>query len=117
MAGHTAAGAIALVTLLAAMGWARGGENPLPLTSGVRIGVAHGALVARGWLPRPDRTPDSFERRLSGTDLPSLSSCSQSGMGFCRYDYGRAGKHLVVITTPSDPHRESEGVVQQWWIE
>lgn len=78
---------------------------------------AHAALVARGWSPSPDHQPEAYERELAGNQLPSLSSCSQSGPGFCRYDYGRAGQRLVVITVPADAVHASEGIVQQWWLE
>ncbi|MFM7674500.1 MAG: hypothetical protein ACKO5F_02680 [Synechococcus sp.] len=105
-----------LVSLVAASAcWAN--EAPLPLSRGKPIVEAHAALLARGWLAQPDHQPEPYERELAGNQLPSLSSCSQSGPGFCRYDYGRGGQRLVVITVPSDAVHPSKGIVQQWWLE
>lgn len=57
-------------------------------------------LLAAGWRPKPDRQPLPFERELAGNQLASLSSCSGTGMGFCRYDYQRGKQSLMVVTVP-----------------
>ena len=57
-------------------------------------------LLGEGWRPKPDRQPLPFERELAGNQLASLSSCSGTGMGFCRYDYQRGKQSLMVVTVP-----------------
>jgi len=57
-------------------------------------------LLGEGWRPQPDRQPLPFERELAGNQLASLSSCSGTGMGFCRYDYQRGKQSLMVVTVP-----------------
>jgi hypothetical protein len=57
-------------------------------------------LLADGWVAKPDRDPLPFERRLAHNTLASLSGCSGTGMGFCRYDYQRGSQHFAVVTVP-----------------
>jgi hypothetical protein len=57
-------------------------------------------LLAEGWAAKPNRDPLLFERRLAHNTLASLSGCSGTGMGFCRYDYQRGGQRFAVVTVP-----------------
>ena len=72
-------------------------------------------LIANGWRPAPEKTPTPEERRLSSVALESLSSCSGTGVGFCRFDYRRDLQRLSVVTVPSEPGRPSVGRVDRWW--
>ena len=72
-------------------------------------------LIANGWRPAPEKTPTPEERRLSSVALESLSSCSGTGVGFCRFDYRRDLQRLSVVTVPSEPGRPSVGRVIRWW--
>ena len=71
-------------------------------------------LIANGWRPAPEKTPTPEERRLSSVALESLSSCSGTGVGFCRFDYRRDLQRLSVVTVPSEPGRPSVGRVDLW---
>jgi hypothetical protein len=57
-------------------------------------------LLADGWVAKPERDPLPFERRLAQNTLASLSGCSGTGMGFCRYDYQRNNHRFAVVTVP-----------------
>jgi hypothetical protein len=57
-------------------------------------------LLADGWIANPDRDPRPFERQRAHNNLASLSACSGTGMGFCRYDYQRGSQHFAVVTVP-----------------
>ena len=72
-------------------------------------------LIADGWRPAPEKTPTPEERRLSSVALESLSTCSGTGVGFCRFDYRRDLQRLSVVTVPSEPGRPSVGRVDSWW--
>ena len=87
----------------------------LPLSPQQLIVEAHRSLLAAGWRPAPDQDPSPVERHWSGVRLDSLSSCSGTGEGFCRFDYRRDGQTLSVVTVPSRPGRASVGRVIQWW--
>jgi hypothetical protein len=76
------------------------------------ISQANARLLAEGWIPKPDREPLPFERERAGNNLPSLSACSGTGMGFCRYDYRRGHEQLAVVTTPG---AAGDGVVHSWF--
>ena len=76
---------------------------------------ANRLLIADGWRPAPEKTPTPEERRLSSVALESLSSCSGTGVGFCRFDYRRDLQRLTVVTVPSEPGRPSVGRVDSWW--
>ena len=76
------------------------------------ISQANARLLAEGWIPKPDREPLPFERERAGNNLASLSACSGTGMGFCRYDYRRGHEQLAVVTTPS---ATGDGVVHSWF--
>mgnify|MGYP006878991205 CR=1 FL=1 len=70
------------------------------LQVGWSIEAADSHLRRIGWSPAPVRQPDALDRLLAGTRLTSLSDCSGTGMGFCRYDYRRGAVNLSVITLP-----------------
>ena len=72
-------------------------------------------LIANGWRPAPEKTPTPEERRLASVTLESLSACSGTGVGFCRFDYRRDLQRLSVVTVLSDPGRPSVGLVDRWW--
>jgi len=69
-------------------------------------------LKADGWMVRPERQPLATEHALSGNRLDSLSSCSGTGLGFCRYDYQRRGRRFAVVTVPGP---QGTGVVAHWF--
>ena len=72
-------------------------------------------LLADGWRPAPELTPSQEERALANVSLASLSACSGTGVGLCRYDYVRNQQRLSVVTVPSDPGKPSVGRVERWW--
>ena len=72
-------------------------------------------LIANGWRPAPEKTPTPEEWRLASVALESLSACSGTGFGFCRFDYRRDLQRLSVVTVPSEPGRPSVGRVDRWW--
>lgn len=76
---------------------------------------AHAQLIEAGWSPAPTQTPSTRERRWAGVTLKSLSSCSGSGVGFCRFDYQRESQRLSVVTVPSRPGTASIGRVERYW--
>ena len=76
---------------------------------------ANRLLIADGWRPAPEKTPTPEERRLSSVALESLSTCSGTGVGYCRFEYRRDLQRLSVVTVPSDPGRPSVGRVDRWW--
>lgn len=76
------------------------------------IAVVNARLLAAGWSPQPEQEPLPFERERAGNNLASLSACSGTGMGFCRYDYQKGKQMLAVVTVPG---RQGEGVVHSWF--
>eukprot|EP00481_Brizalina_sp_1-RS-2013_P001356 TRINITY_DN3372_c0_g1_i1.p1 TRINITY_DN3372_c0_g1~~TRINITY_DN3372_c0_g1_i1.p1 ORF type:complete len:116 (+),score=13.56 TRINITY_DN3372_c0_g1_i1:134-481(+) len=88
----------------------------IQLQVGQPIRAADASLLASGWLPKPDPAIEGLEQDSSGPTLPALSSCSGTGIGFCRYDYARDRQRLSVVTVPS-PSSDVSGLVQRWWIE
>ena len=87
-----------------------GGEtSPRPdLVESEPMTQADARLIAAGWAPHPDREPLPLDRKLAGNSLASLSACSGTGMGFCRYDYKRGSQTIAVITIPG---AGGEGIV------
>ena len=85
------------------------------LSAGQTILEANRHLIANGWRPAPEKTPTLEERRLASVALESLSACSSTGVGFCRFDYRRDLQRLSVVTVPSEPGRPSVGRVERWW--
>ncbi len=76
------------------------------------IEQADASLRTQGWLPAEALTPESMDRQLAGNRLQSLSACSGTGQGFCRYDYQRGVETLAVITVPGPT---AHGLVLQWF--
>lgn len=78
--------------------------SPPALAGLLRVGwpvlAADRHLRRLGWRPAPGRQPDALDRKLAGNSLASLSDCSGTGLGFCRYDYRRDAVNLSVITLP-----------------
>ena len=72
---------------------------------------ADAQLRAQGWEPAGDPKLQAFERDLAGNRLTSLSGCSGTGAGFCRYDYRRGGRQLEVITVAGP---QGSGLVLRW---
>jgi hypothetical protein len=91
-------------------------SSMIQLQVGQSIRVADASLLASGWLPQPDQSMEGLEQDSSEPALPSLSSCSGTGVGFCRYDYARDRQRLSVVTVPS-PSSDLSGLVQRWWID
>ena len=90
-------------------------KHELKLSARQTILEADRHLFANGWRPAPEQTPTPEERRLSSVALESLSACSSTGVGFCRFDYRRDLQRLTVVTVPSEPGRPSVGRVDRWW--
>ena len=75
---------------------------------------ADAQLKAQGWRPAGEPGLQPFERELAGNQLPSLSGCSGTGAGFCRYDYRRGPQQLSVITIPNT---NGDGLVHHWQLD
>ena len=75
------------------------------------IEQADASLRTQGWEPAKDLAPEPMARQLAGNRLQSLSACSGTGQGFCRYDYQRGVETLAVITVPGPA---AHGLVLQW---
>ena len=90
-------------------------KHELNLSARQTIIEANRHLIANGWRPAPEKTPTPEERRLASVALESLSACSSTGVGFCRFDYRRDLQRLSVVTVPSEPGRPSVGRVHRWW--
>ena len=86
-------------------------ESPV-LTVHEPITQLNARFLAAGWTPDPEQPPLPFERKLAGNNLASLSACSGTGPGFCRYDYRRGNRHLAVVTVPG---ATGDGVVHNWF--
>ncbi len=108
--------AIAVSAALLSMNGAMVHALPQPqLNQRQTILEANRHLIADGWRPAPQQTPSAQERAISSVSLASLSACSGTGLGFCRYDYVRDQQTLSVVTVPSDPGKPSVGRVERWW--
>ena len=86
------------------------------LQAGQSILVVDQSLTSKGWNPAPAEQVRDFEQQLAGNQLSSLASCSGTGVGYCRYDYQRHGKRLVVVTVPARQPNQA-GRVARWWVE
>lgn len=73
---------------------------------------ADASLRTQGWEPAKDLAPEPMDRQRAGNHLQSLSACSGTGMGLCRYDYQRGVETLAVITVPGPT---DHGLVLQWF--
>ena len=113
-----------ILVMLLALGMAAVAAQPgraLPLTAGQSILEADAVLVSSGWRPHPLGPAQPMDQERAGVPLTSLSACSGTGAGFCRFDYRRNGRQLSVVTipaptTPSSGERIG-GVVERWWVE
>ena len=107
------------VVLSLLLPWLMGGSafaRPEPqLSARQTILEANSHLIADGWRPAPEKTPTPEERHWASVALESLSACSGTGVGFCRFDYRRDLQRLSVVTVPSEPGRPSVGRVERWW--
>ena len=74
---------------------------------------ANRQLIANGWRPAPEKMPTPEERLFASVTLESLSTCSVTGVGFCRFDYRRDLQRLSVVTVPGEPGRPSVGRVDR----
>ena len=96
--------------------WLMGGSalaKPDPkLSEGQTILEANHRLIADGWRPAPGETPMPEERGWASVGLTSLSSCSGTGVGLCRFDYRRDLQRLSVVTVPDAPGCPR---VERWW--
>lgn len=112
--GITLAAAAAVMAVTQAVG-SGGVESARPpqLAMNEPITEVDARFRAAGWVPHPDREPLPIERKLAGNNLASLSACSGTGMGLCRYDYRRGHQQFAVITVPGV---KGVGVVQNWFI-
>ena len=86
------------------------------LQAGQSILVVDQTLTSTGWNPAPEGQVQTFEQSLAGNRLSSLASCSGTGVGYCRYDYQRSDKRLVVVTVPASQPNQA-GRVARWWME
>ena len=87
-------------------------EPALPLSRDQPIETADARLRSAGWQPAGEPGLQPFERQLAGNDLSSLSGCSGTGAGFCRYDYRRGKRQLAVVTSAGSDGR---GRVLRWF--
>ena len=100
-----------LLTLLSGIGGASAAQE-LGLIPQQPIEQADSSLRRNGWTPLRGLAPEPMDRQLAGNRLKSLSACSGTGQGFCRYDYQRGAETLAVITVPGPA---AQGVVLQWF--
>ena len=66
----------------------------------VNIWLIVGFLFVVGSSLAPAQTPSPQERIWSAVTLTSLSACSVTGAGFCRFDYQRRQQLVSVETVP-----------------
>ena len=73
---------------------------PLFLQEGQAILSADQKLLAKGWQPAPASMGQlqALNQADAVSRLPSLKSCSGSGVGYCRYEYQQPRHRLVLIT-------------------
>ncbi len=100
-----------------AMAQQRSGD-PLALATLLRVGQpileSDRRLLQLGWRPSPASAPAALDRERSGSTLASLSGCSGTGAGFCRFDYRRGRARLAVITVPSPTGHSGGPIVLRW---
>ena len=96
-------------------------RGAVPLSAGQPILEADAVLLGSGWRPSPQHHPLDLDQQRAGVPLSSLSACSGTGQGYCRFDYHRNGRQLSVVTTPSIHRSQNSnqlgGVVKRWWVE
>ncbi|MFM7395167.1 MAG: hypothetical protein ACKO22_12590 [Cyanobium sp.] len=94
-----------------------GGADP-PLRPGQAYGEARLALRSAGWKPRPRAASSvcstiQLDRRCHL--YPELQSCSQTGPGFCRFEWtSPLGVPHAVITAGGDPGGDP-GRLSSWF--
>jgi len=108
---HLLSRLLLLLTLLSSAGAISAAEE-VDLVPRQPIEQADARLLRQGWYPVQGLAPAPMDRQLAGNRLTSLSACSGTGGGFCRYDYQRGDATLKVITVPSP---SVGGVVLQWF--
>lgn len=91
---------------------AHNSHSSLPLSRDQPIETADARLRRAGWQPAGDPGLQAFERQLARNGLSSLSGCSGTGAGYCRYDYRRGNRRLAVVTATGDDGR---GRVLRWF--
>ena len=96
-------------------------RGAVPLSAGQPILEADAVLLGSGWRPSPQHHPLDLDQQRAGVPLTSLSACSGTGQGYCRFDYHRNGRQLSVVTTPSIDRSQIPnqlgGVVKRWCVE
>lgn len=119
--GMTRPSLLVLLLALTAGPVAAGPSRVLPLTAGQPILEADAVLLSSGWRPHPQNAPQKIDQQRAGVPLSSLSACSGTGIGFCRFDYRRNGRQLSVVTVPvpgaASRERAIGGIVDRWWVE
>ena len=108
-------GLLSMVLVVLAFAYRVAADSEPLLHQSQSILEAHRTLLAAGWSPAPAQQPSELERFWAAVALPSLSACSGTGVGFCRYDYRRKQQRLSVVTVPSSPGQPSIGRVERWW--
>jgi len=84
------------------------------LEKGMSYKQARQIILNAGWQPIPTTT----DNPLDGTDgwrksgYTEVTSCSGTGMGFCRFEFSGAGNRKFVVITGG-----REATVQHWWDE
>ena len=107
---------VALCTVLLGLCSAQVHAAPQPqLSQRQTILEADRHLLADGWRPSPQQNPSDAEREWAAVTLNSLTACSGTGVGYCRFDYKRDDQRLSVVTVPSKPGQASVGRVERWW--
>ncbi|MCP9771401.1 hypothetical protein KBY66_01950 [Synechococcus sp. Tobar12-5m-g] len=96
------------------LAWGSSVDFATLLQVGQAITTADRNLQAKGWRPAPERQPDQLDRERAGNPLASLSACSGSGLGYCRYDYRRGQHTLTVITAAFLPGAGPGASVVRW---
>jgi len=119
--GGRSLGGVLLLALLGGAGLAlaqQRSSHDLGLASLLRVGEAMLAgdqrLRKLGWSPAGVASADGLDRELSGSPLDSLSGCSGTGLGYCRFDYRRGQARLAVITVPAATGRGGGPLVLRW---
>ena len=74
-------------------------HGAVPLSAGQPILEADAVLLGSGWRPSPQHHPLDLDQQRAGVPLTSLSACSGTDRGYCRFDYHRDGRQLSVVTS------------------
>ena len=98
--------------LMGGSAFAKPQPNGTQLSAKQTILEANRHLIADGWRPAPETLPTPEARDWASVGLTSLSTCSGTGVGLCRFDYRRGLQRLSVVTVPDDPGCPR---VKSWW--